>query len=121
MDKIKIEQAVFYGYHGVYDEERKLGQKFIVDMEILGDFQEAAEEDNLEKTVNYVEVFQVTKKIVERKKFRLLEALALHVCEAVLNRFKNIQTAKVRIQKPNVSISGVLSGVTVELTRSRQK
>ena len=119
MDKIRIEKAVFYGYHGVYPEEKKLGQKFIVNIELAGDFQEAAREDNLDKAVDYVGVYQTAKKIIEEEKFNLLEALALMLCEEILKKFKNVNTVTISIKKPGVSLPGILSGTSVEMTRTR--
>ncbi len=119
MDKIRIEKAVFYGYHGVYPEEKKLGQKFIVNIELAGDFQEAAREDNLDKAVDYVGVYQTAKKIIEEEKFNLLEALALMLCEEILKKFKNVNTVTISIKKPGVSLPGILSGTSVEMTRNR--
>ena len=68
MDKIYFNQMEFYGYHGVYPEENKLGQRFIVDLELYLDLNPAAETDDIEHTINYAEVYQLCKSIVESER-----------------------------------------------------
>ncbi len=118
-DKVSLIGLVFYGYHGVSSEEKKLGQRFVVDVDLFGDFSEGAKEDNLEKCVHYVEVFESVKAIVEKKSFNLLEALALNLCESILSRFPLVKQVTVRVKKPQVPISIALEAAAVEFTRQR--
>ena len=120
MDKVSIENAIFYGYHGTHPEERKLGQRFEVDLDLFGDFEAAAREDNLEKAANYVAAYERVKAIVEMEPHKLLEALALRLCLAVLDEFAVVEKVTVRIRKPSVPIAGALSATSVEFTRSRR-
>lgn len=120
MDKVSIENAVFYGYHGAHPEERKLGQRFEVDLDLFGNFEAAAREDNLEKAVNYVAAYERAKAIVEKEPHNLLEALALRLCKAILGEFPAVEKVTVRIRKPSVPIAGALSAAAVEFTRSRR-
>ncbi len=53
MDKIILSRMVFYGYHGVFPEENKLGQQFFVDVELSLSLVQAGISDNLDHTVNY--------------------------------------------------------------------
>jgi dihydroneopterin aldolase len=119
MDKIFLEGLQFYGYHGAYPEERKLGQVFIVDLELYGNFEKPARTDSLEESVDYVKVFQTAKEIVEKEMFQLLEALCLRLCEALLSGFPHVQKVTVKVKKPHVSIPVSLQWAGVEMTRSR--
>ena len=56
MDKISIRGLEVFANHGVFKEENVLGQKFIVNAELVCDTRSAGQEDNLEKSVNYAEV-----------------------------------------------------------------
>ena len=76
MDKILINDMEFYGYHGVFPEENRLGQRFIVDLTVQLDLKKAGETDELEYSVNYGELYQLCKEITEGKPFKLIEALA---------------------------------------------
>jgi dihydroneopterin aldolase len=58
MDKIYVNGMDFYGYHGVYEEENKLGQRFSADVILEMDTKEAGRTDNLNLTVNYAEVYE---------------------------------------------------------------
>ena len=61
MDKIYINRMEFYGYHGVFPEENRLGQRFAVDIAVSLDLKKAGETDELEHSVNYAELYQISK------------------------------------------------------------
>ena len=65
MDKIYVNRMEFYGYHGVFPEETRLGQRFAVDLAVAVDLRKAGETDELEYSVNYGELYQVCIEIVE--------------------------------------------------------
>ena len=56
-DIIRLNNMIFYAYHGYYEAEQSLGQKFEVDAELTCDFSKAVTTDRLDKAVNYQEVF----------------------------------------------------------------
>jgi len=115
-DRILLHGIQFYGYHGVYDEERRLGQRFLVDVELRLDFSRAASEDDVSATVDYSQVHAVVLEIGTRQKFKLLETLATRIASAILERFP-IREVTVRATKPAPALPGVLTGVSVEVTR----
>ncbi|PAE36793.1 dihydroneopterin aldolase [Bacillus sp. 7884-1] len=119
MDKIFVNQMEFYGYHGVFPEETRLGQRFIVDLMVLIDLKKAGQSDELEYSVNYGELFQVCKEIVEGKPYKLVEAIAEKIAETVLNRFTLVSEATVKVIKPDPPIPGHYRSVAVEITRRR--
>lgn len=108
---------VFYAYHGVYGAERELGQRFEVDVDMYLDVSAAAEEDDLNLAVNYVEVYEVVKKIIEGPPYNLIETLAQVITDDVLKRF-SVKEVTVRVRKPSVALGGLLDYTEVELTRS---
>ena len=115
-DRILLQGIQFYGYHGVYDEERRLGQRFLVDVELRLDVSGAASEDDVSATVDYGQVQAVVLEIGTREKFKLLETLATRIASAILERFP-IREVTVRATKPAPALPGVLAGVSVEVTR----
>lgn len=119
MDKIYLNEMEFYGYHGVLQEETKLGQRFRVNIVAELDFQEAGKTDNLEKTVSYAEIYEVCKKIVEGKPYKLIEAVAEKIAEEVLTTFILIERLTVMVVKPDPPIPGHYRSVAVEITRGR--
>lgn len=119
MDKLHLNRMQFYGYHGVFPEENKLGQRFYVDLVLSLDLSEAGRTDDLTKTVNYAEVYQVVKQIVEGRTYRLIEALAENIASDVLHQYTSVNDVTVRVVKPHPPFDIHYDGVVVELTRKR--
>lgn len=115
-DRILIQGIQFFGHHGVREEERKLGQRFRVDVELALDLREAGRRDDLAASVDYEKVHALVVEIGTGEQFRLLEALAARIASALLERFPARQVT-VRATKPSPPIPGVMGGVTVEITR----
>ncbi|MFC5733344.1 dihydroneopterin aldolase [Cytobacillus gottheilii] len=119
MDKIYVNKMNFYGYHGVFPEETKLGQRFIVDLTVETDLRQAGKTDRLDDSINYGELYEVCKQIVEGKPYKLVEAVAESIAEALLLRFSAIDFLTVKVIKPDPPIPGHYESVAVEITRSR--
>jgi len=117
--KISLNDMVFYGYHGVYDEERRLGQRFVVDVHLYTDPEADGYISKLEHTIDYTSVFADVKEIMETHQFQLLEQCANEIADSLLSSFPLIQRLSVCIRKPSVAIQGSLSSVEVELQRKR--
>src|SRR5690606_24641355 len=116
MDKIYLNEMEFYGYHGVLQEETKLGQRFRVNIVAELDFQEAGKTDNHEKTVSYAEIYVVCKKIVECNAYKLIEAVAEKIGEEVFATFTLIVRLTVKVVKPDPPFPGHSRSVAVEIT-----
>ncbi|MGG1680159.1 dihydroneopterin aldolase [Neobacillus sp. NRS-1170] len=119
MDKIFVNQMEFYGYHGVFPEETRLGQRFIVDLTVSLELKRAGETDELQHSVNYGELYQLCKEIVEGKPYKLLEAIAEKIAGSLLAAFQLIGEVTVKVIKPDPPIPGHYKSVAVEITRSR--
>ena len=118
-DRILLAGMTFYGYHGVRPEEKELGQRFVVDLELELDLSAPAVSDDLRDTVDYSRVYQVVREIVEGPSRNLLETLAEQTAGRVLSAFP-VDGVRVRVTKPHVSIRGaVLDGAGVEIYRTR--
>jgi dihydroneopterin aldolase len=120
MDKIKLSRMQFYGYHGVFPEENKLGQRFFVDVELSLDLAAAGRTDDLSQTVNYAEVYERIRRIVEGQPFRLIEALAEKIASDLLHQYTRVNDVAVRVVKPHPPFDVQFDGVTVEIVRKRE-
>ncbi len=109
----------FYGYHGVFQEETKLGQRFIIDLEVEADLQQAGTTDNLEYSINYGQLYFDVKEIVEGEPLKLIEAVAEAIAKKMLNSYNRIQSVMVRVIKPDPPIPGHYQSVSVEILRKR--
>lgn len=116
MDVIRLLGMEFYGYHGVFEAEQELGQRFEVDVELHVDLKAAADADDIDITLNYVDVYTVVKEIVEERVFNLIEALAETIANEILQGFA-VEGVTVRVRKPHVSLGGLLRTVEVEVER----
>ena len=117
-DKVLMRGLAFYGYHGVLAEETKLGQRFIVDIEMAVDTRAAGRSDDLAKTVNYVAVHADVRKIVEGAPAKLIETVAERIAEQILGNYA-VEAVRVRVKKPDVPIAATLEYVGVEIVRER--
>lgn len=120
MDRMVLHRMEYYGYHGVFAEERKLGQRYYIDLEIDMDLSEAGRNDDLTKTINYAEIHELVKQIVENKSFQLIEALGEHIASSLLDTYTIINALTVKVTKPHPPFDIHFEGVTVELRRTRK-
>lgn len=119
MDKIFVNKMDFYGYHGVFPEETRLGQRFTVDLTVMLDLKKAGETDDLEHSVNYAELYRICKEVVEGQPFKLVEAVAEKIAAELLDAFSMIEEVTVKVIKPDPPIPGHYQSVAVEMTRRR--
>ncbi len=110
---IRIKNCAFFARHGVLDEEETLGQRFYVDAELTVDPGRALEDDSIDGTVDYGVAFAVIEKIITGERRFLIEALALAVGKALVERYSQIKRAAITIRKPNAPVRGVLDHVEV--------
>lgn len=109
----------FYGYHGVFSEENRLGQRFYVDLMIELDLREAGKTDDLNHTINYADLYELCKSIVEGEPFKLVEALCEKIATEALATFQQISQITVKVVKPDPPIPGHYDSVAIEMTRGR--
>ncbi|MBU8788643.1 MULTISPECIES: dihydroneopterin aldolase [Bacillus] len=119
MDKVYVEGMEFYGYHGVFDEENKLGQRFRVDLTAYLDLSEAGKTDRIDATINYAELYKLCKEVVEGEPVNLVETLAETIAGHVLKQFQTVQECTVKVTKPDPPIPGHYKSVAIEMTRKR--
>jgi dihydroneopterin aldolase len=119
-DEILLEGLRFFGYHGVYPEERTLGQRFIVDVVAELDLRNAGAHDELDETVNYASIYATVRSIVEGEPLMLIEAVADRSARAVLEAYPAINAVEITVRKPAVTIRGAhLDAVGVRIRRVR--
>jgi len=119
-DQIILEGMIFYGYHGVHEEEQRLGQRFVIDLQATCSLRDAGTSDDPSATVSYSDLYRVTREIVEGTPRQLIEAVAESIAAAILTQFERIDAISVTVRKPEAPIKGsVLSSVGVRIVRRR--
>lgn len=121
MDTITLTGMKFRGYHGCLPEERREGQIFYVDAILHVDLRAAGRTDDLSQTVNYAEVFDTIRAVVEGEPQNLIETVAERIAGAVFAAFAPVQGIEVTVHKPSAPIAGTFRDVSVHIARTREE
>jgi dihydroneopterin aldolase len=119
-DRITLRGMRFLGRHGVELEERLEPQPFEVDLILRGDLSAPAASDDLADTVDYSAAFSLVGEVVEGRSYRLIEALAGAIADAVLAAHA-VDDVEVRVRKPKAPLPGAFDTVEVRLRRRRSQ
>jgi dihydroneopterin aldolase len=119
-DNIFVTGLALHAYHGVMQHEADVGQTFRLDLLLDLDLSEASRSDRLAHTVGYDQVVAVASKVFCAKRYRLVEAAAGAVADAILEAFPPISGVRVTVHKPHAPIAATFEDVGVTLTRLRQ-
>jgi 7,8-dihydroneopterin aldolase/epimerase/oxygenase len=103
------------GYHGVLEDERRRGQRFLVDVWLEPADERAAQTDTIEDAVDYREVIALVREVSEARAYQLLEALATAIADRLRTGLA-VATVRVRVRKPDVRLELPVehAAVTVE-------
>lgn len=121
VDKIIVRDLEIFGNHGVFQEEKVLGQKFILSLEMELDLREAAETGDLSKSVHYGEVCHKAEEVFKSKSCDLIETAAENVAQFILNEYPVVQGVKVLLKKPWAPIQRPVDYAAVEIYRKWHK
>ncbi len=121
MDQIIIKDLEVYGHHGVLKEENVLGQKFLVSMSLELPLRKAGYSDDIDDSIDYAQVSHLVKEEMEKTTFQLIEALAEHLCDAILRAFPVVQKITMELKKPWAPILLPLDTVSVRMERKRHE
>jgi dihydroneopterin aldolase len=115
---IELAGLVVFGHHGYLEEERRLGQRFLVDL--WADLDEhASASDRLEDTVDYRRIADVVQEVFGGSSYLLLEGLAGAVADGVIGRFPSVRRVRVRVRKPDVALTPPVKHAAVIVERDR--
>ena len=117
MDQIIIENLEIFGYHGVFEEEAFLGQKFIVNARLYLDTRPAGQTDDLTQSLDYGEVCQFIKKLVETERYMLIEKIAEEIASGLLLTYDLLQKVEITVKKPWAPVRVHLDTVAVRIER----
>jgi dihydroneopterin aldolase len=118
LDQISLTGLRASAFHGVFENERRDGQVFVLDVTVSLDFAAAAASDDLELTIHYGELAEEIVGAVERDPVDLIETVAERVAQVVLAH-KAAQLVTVTVHKPSAPITVPFDDVAVTITRAR--
>ena len=120
-DAVFVTGLALHAYHGVMQHEAKVGQTFRLDLVLDIDLTEASRSDKLAHTVGYDQVVEVASKAFCARRYRLVEAAAGAVAEAVLDRFSRVASVRVTVHKPHAPVAATFEDVGVTIERARKR
>jgi len=117
LDRIRVKDLEIYSYHGVNIQEKEMGQRFILSIDIFLDLRRAGKSDNLLDTVNYAQLCYDVENEFNREKLDLIETAAEKVAAYVLKNYKPVEKIIVEIKKPWAPIGKPLEYASVKIER----
>lgn len=120
-DRIIIEKLEVYAYHGVYPDERREGQTFLVSAVLYTDMQRAGREDKLDYSTDYGEVCGFIDRWMKENTYHTLEAVAVHLAERLLLKYDLIYFVELEVYKPEAPIPLPFGCVSVKIQRGWHK
>lgn len=114
MQYIELKGMAFHGYHGVMEQEKKVGNTYTVDIYIYFDFKKAIASDDLHDTINYASIYEIVKKEMSVPS-NLIEHLAGKILEEIKRVFPQIEQIKIRLAKKNPPFGGDIQEAAIVL------
>ena len=118
-DTIFITGLLIHAHHGVMAHEAKVGQRFVIDLELAIDLARAGMTDKLVDTVSYAGIVEAATRAFTAKSYRLVEAAAAAVANEVLAACPRVGSVKVSVHKPHAPIAAIFNDVGVTIVRRR--
>lgn len=118
-DQISLVGIEAIGYHGVYPEERRDGQRFIADLTLIADLATPGASDKLEDATDYSIIAQRVHAQLTGEPVDLIERLADRIAQDVLANFPKIEEVTVTIHKPDAPVGLAIKDIAITITRSR--
>ena len=112
---IRLTDMLFYAYHGVLEQETKVGNHYVVNICMDADLTQACETDNVEDTINYAEVYALVNDEMNVPS-KLLEHVAMRIFKSLQTSFPQIMNLEVRLAKNNPPIRGEVKCAEVTIS-----
>jgi dihydroneopterin aldolase len=119
-DQVFVSGLVIHAHHGVMEHESKVGQRFVLDLELSIDLEAAARSDKLVDTVSYSSIVESASRAFTAQSYRLVETAADAVADALLTGFARVASVRVTVRKPHAPIAAIFADVGVTLVRRRE-
>ena len=116
-----IDGLEVFANHGLFEEENKLGQKFIFDIECELNYKKAMFSDEMTDSISYADIAEVVVKTATTNTFNLLERLAGEILKNIFTEFPQIENINLKINKPGAPIKYHFEKCGVEVNVSREE
>lgn len=112
---IALKNMHFYAYHGVLEQEKRMGNDFLVNVNFSADVSKSFQSDEVEDTINYAEIYELIKAEMAIPS-QLLEHVAGRIFFGIKNLFPQIEALEVRLAKMNPPVSGEVESSEVTIS-----
>lgn len=119
MGKVALEGLEFFAFHGFHEEEKKIGNRYGVDIIVEADFEEASVSDDLVRTVDYAQLYAVINSEMQQPS-SLLEHVARRIVAQVFKVFSQVVVVEITVSKYNPPIGGICNRAYVKLKQIRE-
>ena len=111
--RIALKGLHFHSFHGYYEEERKMGNPFVLHMEVsIDDFD--TQDDNIKDTVNYEDLYNICASEMKKTQ-KLLETVALNIIHRLKREFPQVLDGKVVIEKVGPQLGGKVDKAVITM------
>jgi 7,8-dihydroneopterin aldolase/epimerase/oxygenase len=115
---IELRGILLHGFHGVLEEERRDGQRFLVDLELELEHEQASRSDRIEDAVDYRGIVSRVREVSDARAYQLLEAFAAAIADALIDDWP-LRAVRVRVRKPDVVLDPSVEYAAVSVERRR--
>jgi dihydroneopterin aldolase len=113
---IDLEEMEFYAYHGCYQEEKVVGNRFLVNVSIRTSIKKPVGSDNIKDALNYVKVYELVREEMQQTS-NLLEHVTGRIMDSLYEHFPFIEWARIKVSKMNPPMGGQMKKVSLTMER----
>ena len=117
---ISIHQLALYAHHGVFAEEKVLGQRFLLDITLRVNATDALIDDDIVRSVSYAHVIEDTKTAFTAQSYNMIETAADRLASHLLARFDKARSVSVTVHKPSAPIAAQFDSISASIEKFRE-
>ncbi|MGI9861454.1 dihydroneopterin aldolase [Moorella naiadis] len=118
-DLLLVKGMQFWAKHGYFAEENKLGQRFVVDVEVATDMSYTCLTDDLTGALSYMDVYALAAKVVTQEEYRTVQRIAQRIADEIMAAHQ-VKQVRVTVKKPSVAIGGIVEYSGCSIVREPQ-
>ena len=117
---ISVRQLAVYAHHGVFAEEKQLGQRFLLDLQVRVHAPEALINDDIVRSVSYAHVIEEAQNAFTEHSYNMIETAADRLATHLLQRFEKATSVMISVHKPSAPIAAQFESISATVEKSRQ-
>ncbi|MGI9952639.1 dihydroneopterin aldolase [Moorellaceae bacterium AZ2] len=118
-DLLLVSGMQFWAKHGYFPEENKLGQRFVIDVEVSMDMSRTCATDDLTGSLSYMDVYAITERVVTREHHKTVQRIAQRIADEIMAAHP-VKQVRVTVKKPSVAIGGIVEYAGCRIVREAQ-